>query len=169
MNPGNMQNYIGVHRVHREERKRMKFPSDRGLSNPTKEFSQVHQMTVQRKYKVRNEGDVLADVRAQKAAMTLRQVAAFYGRPITYGDVWRILQGIFPKGAGKRAALRLAPVCPACTQRLPRTEHVTPPWLDEAVGNLERLLEEKVDNELETNTSTCTCKRIGDEGDRGDQ
>ena len=134
-----------------------------------KEVSQVLQMTVQRKYKARNEDDVLADVQAQKAAMTLRQIAAFYGRPITYGDVGRILHGIFPKGAGKRAALRLAPVCPACTQRLPRTEHVTPPWLDEAVGNLERLLEEKVDNELETNTSTCTCKRIGDEGDRGDQ
>lgn len=120
-------------------------------------------MAVHRMDKAKNEEDVLADVRAQKTEMTLRQIAAYYGQPIIYSDVWRILHGIFPKGRGKRAALHLAPVCPACTQRLPRPERVTPPWLDEAVGNLERLLEEKEDNELETN------KRIGDEGDRGDQ
>lgn len=92
----------------------------------------------------RTEKDVLTDVLAQKAAkMSLRNIGDTYGKPVTHNDIGRILHGIFPKGKGKRAALHLPPICPACRRRVPRPR-VTSDWpLDEAVANLKRLLELK--------------------------
>ena len=97
-------------------------------------------MAVPRTYKTKTEQDVLTDIQAQRATpMTLRQIAATYGQLITHGDIARILHGIFPKGTAKRYALHLAPVCPACTQRLPRQPRPLPAWLLEAVQNLVEL------------------------------
>jgi hypothetical protein len=91
-------------------------------------------------YKAKIEPDVLTDIQVQRAAKkSLRQIAAAYGRPITHGDIGRILHGVFPKGEAKRAALRLPPVCPACTQRLPRQPRLLPDWLLEAMQNLAEL------------------------------
>ena len=97
-------------------------------------------MAVQRAYRARNEADVLADIQTQKDAPTsLRKIAAGYGKPITHGDVWRILHGVFPKGEAKRAALHLPPVCPACTRRLPRARLPLPEWLLKAMQDLAEL------------------------------
>jgi hypothetical protein len=109
-------------------------------------------------YKTKNEEDVLTDILTQKAAgKSLREIATEYGNSITYGDVFRMIHGIFSKGAMKRSALGLpifllAPACHYCgyvhiakrcpeqrtAKRVSRPRHV-PAWLDEAIENLRRL------------------------------
>ena len=38
-----------------------------------------------------------------------RTIAQVYGKPISYGDIGRIIKGVFPKRAEKRIALGLPP------------------------------------------------------------
>jgi len=91
--------------------------------------------------------------------MTLRQIAATYGQLITHGDIARILHSIFPKGTAKRAALHLAPVCPACTQRLPRQPRLLPGWLLAAIQNLAKL-EQKASRPEQTRVYARGGKRV---------
>ena len=57
---------------------------------------------------------------------SLRALASEYGNEITCADLSRILaHGKFPRGAQKRAALGLAPVCPVCYQKMPRPPRLT--------------------------------------------
>jgi len=97
-------------------------------------------MNVQRMYKPISEDDLHGEIKAHRVAgATLREIAAGYGSPVTHGDIHRVLRGIFPKGATKRAALRLPAVCPACTQKLPRLRPPLPAWVQEAVQHLAEL------------------------------
>ena len=72
-------------------------------------------------YKVKSEQDVLRDINKMwdgGSGKSLRKIADHFGKPITYGDIARIIRGQFPIGNVKRAILELAPVCPTCRRKL---------------------------------------------------
>jgi hypothetical protein len=73
------------------------------------------------------------------AGESLRTIARTFGGTITHGDIARVLQGVFPAGAGKRDALGIPPVCSTCYQALPKPPREVPAWLDAAVGSLRQL------------------------------
>jgi len=71
---------------------------------------------------------------------SLRKIARSYGKPITHGDIGRILKSRkYPACPEKRLVLGLPPTCPVCYQRIPRPPRQIQPWVLEAMANLQRL------------------------------
>jgi hypothetical protein len=57
-----------------------------------------------------SENDLQGKIHDLSAAgKSQRAIAAKYGKPVTYGDIGRVLKGEFPKGRRKRVALDLSP------------------------------------------------------------
>ena len=72
-------------------------------------------MAVQRAYKRTDKANVYLTIQAQHVARrSYRAIAADYGKPITHGDIGRILHdNVWPKGAAKCHALGLPVLLPA--------------------------------------------------------
>lgn len=77
-------------------------------------------------------------VKKRLARTSLRALAKEFGAPITHADIYRCLDGKFPRSPAKRFALKLpalapAPVCPKCgivhvTKRCPAHRNPSPNW-----------------------------------------
>lgn len=98
---------------------------------------------------MKNEKDVLMDVlNMQSHKMALRSIANEYGKPITHGDIYRIIHGIFPIRKDKRIALGIIPICPVCKQSIRishRSHHKKRSLIDYSDAELKHMLENRQD------------------------
>lgn len=75
----------------------------------------------------------------KNAHKSLREIAKEFGKPITHGDIQRILKGQFPHDLAKRAALGVAPVCDECGRPMPKPSRHVALWVRQATETLARL------------------------------